>query len=254
MIKQALERIDREIQKRPPPRPKKFYKLRVILFIVVKRIIDIFGSIALLIVFGPIMLVVSILIYASSKKGISQKYKQVNHSDDLISNIFFKQKRVGPKGEFLMYKFHSMYIANNDLFLQNEYPELWEKYKKNDWKLSMDEDPRITPIGRFIRKFSIDELPQVFNILKGEMSLVGPRAYREEELKEYERKYPEAKEYIDDIRSVKPGITGLWQVSGRNELPFVQRAKLDSEYIRNRSMRQEIMIILKTPFAMLSLW
>jgi lipopolysaccharide/colanic/teichoic acid biosynthesis glycosyltransferase len=86
------------------------------------------------------------------------------------------------------------------------------------------------------------------------MSLVGPRAYREEELREYQKRFPHTKKYIDDIRSVKPGITGPWQTSGRNELSFEKRAKLDSYYIQNRSMRQEILIILKTPLAMLSRW
>ena len=105
-----------------------------------------------------------------------------------------------------------------------------------------------------LRKYRMDELPQFWNILKGDMSLVGPRAYREEELQEYEKKYPKTKIYIDDIRSVKPGITGLWQTSGRNELNFEQRAKLGSKYIRNQSIRQEIKIIFKTPTSMISRW
>ena len=86
------------------------------------------------------------------------------------------------------------------------------------------------------------------------MSLVGPRAYRDEELKEYAKKYPQTRAYIADIRSVKPGITGPWQVSGRNELPFEKRSKMDSDYIKNRSLREELLIILKTPFAMFSNW
>jgi len=238
MFSQALEQIDLDLKKRPPLRNKRFLKLRVIVFIIGKRIIDIFSSIFLLILFSPILITVSIIIKLTSP-----------------GPIFFNQTRVG-KGNtlFKMYKFRSMRIGDNDKFLKDNYPDLWDKYIKSDWKLPMDEDPRITPVGKFIRKFSIDEFPQFLNVLKGEMSLVGPRAYREEELKGYETSYPEAKEYIDDIRSVKPGITGPWQVSGRNELPFVQSARLDSEYIRNRSMRQEIVIILKTPFAMLSLW
>ena len=147
-----------------------------------------------------------------------------------------------------------MRVGDNDKFLKENYPELWKKYKANDWKLSAKEDPRITPIGRFIRATSIDEMPQFINVLKGEMSLVGPRAYRDEELKEYAKKYPNTRPYIADIRSVKPGITGPWQVSGRNELPFEKRSKMDSEYIKKRSLRQEIFIILKTPFAMFSNW
>lgn len=147
-----------------------------------------------------------------------------------------------------------MYIGDNDKRLKENYPQLWKKYKENGWKLPMKEDPRITSIGKIIRTISLDELPQFFNILKGEMSLVGPRAYREEELKEYENKFPHTKQYINDIRSVKPGLTGIWQTSGRNDLPFEKRAKMDSNYVRNRSLRQEISIILKTPFSMLSRW
>jgi lipopolysaccharide/colanic/teichoic acid biosynthesis glycosyltransferase len=86
------------------------------------------------------------------------------------------------------------------------------------------------------------------------MSLVGPRAYRDDELREYEKKYPQTKEFIDIIRTAKPGITGLWQTSGRNDLSFEKRAELDANYIKNRSLRQEFLIILKTPFAMLSRW
>jgi len=207
-------------------------------FNVFKRILDIISSVFLMIIFSPIFLLTSILVKITSP-----------------GPIFFKQKRV-TKGnkEFWMYKFRSMYTGDNDKRLRENYPELWKKYKDGGWKLPMSEDPRITPIGKIIRASSIDEFPQLVNVLKGEMSLVGPRAYREEELQEYEKKYPNTKKYIDDIRSVKPGITGLWQTSGRNELNFEQRAKLDSKYIRNQSIRQELLIILKTPMSMISRW
>jgi lipopolysaccharide/colanic/teichoic acid biosynthesis glycosyltransferase len=207
-------------------------------FNVFKRILDIISSVFLMIIFSPIFLLTSILVKITSP-----------------GPIFFKQKRV-TKGnkEFWMYKFRSMYTGDNDKRLRENYPELWKKYKDGGWKLPMSEDPRITPIGKIIRASSVDEFPQLVNVLKGEMSLVGPRAYREEELQEYEKKYPTTKKYIDDIRSVKPGITGLWQTSGRNELNFEQRAKLDSKYIRNQSIRQELLIILKTPMSMISRW
>ncbi|MFA5749663.1 MAG: sugar transferase [Candidatus Shapirobacteria bacterium] len=209
-----------------------------ILFTIFKRLIDIFSSIFLIIIFSPIFLLTIILIKLSSP-----------------GPIFFEQKRVSKNDqEFWMYKFRSMYTGDNDKRLEENYPELWKKYKEAGWKLPMSEDPRITPIGKIIRASSVDEFPQLFNVLKGEMSLVGPRAYREEELKEYEKKYPHTKKYIDDIRSVKPGITGIWQTSGRNELNFEQRAKLDSYYVRHQSIRQEILIILKTPMSMLSRW
>ncbi|HOG37344.1 MAG TPA: sugar transferase [Candidatus Woesebacteria bacterium] len=207
-------------------------------FNVFKRILDIISSVFLMIIFSPIFLLTSILVKITSP-----------------GPIFFKQKRV-TKGnkEFWMYKFRSMYTGDNDKRLRENYPELWKKYKDGGWKLPMSEDPRITPIGKIIRASSVDEFPQLVNVLKGEMSLVGPRAYREGELQEYEKKYPTTKKYIDDIRSVKPGITGLWQTSGRNELNFEQRAKLDSKYIRNQSIRQELLIILKTPMSMISRW
>lgn len=211
---------------------------RIWLFDLFKRTVDIASSISLLILFFPIILVTALFVKFTSP-----------------GPILFRQKRVGKNSkEFWMYKFRSMYIGDNDIRLKENYPELWEKYKKAGWKLPMCEDPRITPIGRVIRSLTIDEFPQLFNVLKGNMSLIGPRAYREEELKEYEKLFPQTKNYIKDIRSAKPGITGPWQTSGRNELTFEQRAKLDSHYIRNRSVRQEILIFLKTPMAMLSRW
>jgi exopolysaccharide production protein ExoY len=203
-----------------------------------KRLLDILGSLFLIIIFSPLFILITIGIKLTS-----------------TGPIFFKQKRAGKNHkEVYMYKFRSMYIGDNDKKLKNNYPELWKKYKDNGWKLPMNEDPRITPIGKIIRTVSFDELPQLFNILKGEMSLVGPRAYREEELKEYEQKYPHTKEYIEDIRSVRPGLTGVWQTSGRNDLPFEKRAKMDSSYVRHRSIRQEIYILIKTPMSMISRW
>jgi exopolysaccharide production protein ExoY len=203
-----------------------------------KRTVDIFGSLFLLIIFSPILLATMILIKLTSK-----------------GPIFFYQKRVGQDSkEFSMYKFRSMYTGDNDKRLKENYPELWEKYKSAGWKLPMSEDPRITPIGKIIRSLTIDEFPQLINVIKGEMSLVGPRAYREEELQEYAKKFPHTQKFITDIRSVKPGITGVWQTSGRNEISFEKRAKLDSDYIRHRSVLNELVILFKTPMAMFSRW
>lgn len=212
------------------------------MFPIIKRLIDIFSSIIILILFSPILIIISLIIRFTSE-----------------GPILLQQKRVGNNGEFVMYKFRSMYNGKDypndmDAFLRDKYPELWKKYIKDGWKLPMNEDPRITPIGKFIRTTSIDEMGQLINVLKGEMSLVGPRAYRKVELDEYEQKFPKSKKYIDVIRTAKPGITGLWQTSGRNEMNFEQRAKLDAEYIKSRSLRQDIFIILKTPFVMFSHW
>jgi len=212
--------------------------MKKILFKIFKRTIDIIGSSALLILFSPIMLATMILIKISSP-----------------GPIFFKQKRVGSNSRpFCMYKFRSMYTGDNDKRLKENYPELWKKYKDCGWKLEMSEDPRITPIGKKIRSLTIDEFPQLINVLKGDMSLVGPRAYREEELQEQEKKYPKTKKYINTIRSAKPGITGVWQTSGRNDISFEQRAKMDANYIIKQSFVEEITIIIKTPLSMFSRW
>lgn len=213
------------------------YDFRIMIFPFIKRSIDITSSLILIVIFSPIFVITAIIIKLTSP-----------------GPVFFKQERVGKNSLFYMYKFRSMRCGDNDKFLKENYPTLWEKYKKNDWKLSADEDPRITPIGKFIRATSIDEMPQFLNVLQGNMSLVGPRAYRDEELKEYSEKYPQTQKYIKDIRSIKPGITGPWQVSGRNDLSFEKRAKLDSDYAKNRSILNEFIIILKTPLAMFSRW
>jgi len=213
------------------------YDFRVAIFPLVKRLIDIISSLLLLIIFSPILIIVSAIIKLTS-----------------TGPVIFKQKRVGKNGLFYMYKFRSMRIGDNDKFLKEKYPDLWIKYKNNDWKLSVNEDPRITTIGKIVRQTSIDEMPQFINVLRGEMSLVGPRAYRNEELNEYATKYPNTQKYIANIRSIKPGITGPWQVSGRNSLSFEKRSKLDSDYANNRSILNEIIIIIKTPFAMFSNW
>ena len=207
-------------------------------FIFFKRLLDIFSSVFLVIIFSPVLLITIIVIKLTSP-----------------GPIFFKQKRVTKNDqEFWMYKFRSMYTGDNDKRLRENYPELWKKYKDGGWKLPMSEDPRITPIGKIIRATSIDEFPQLFNVLKGDMSLVGPRAYREEELQEQEKRYPKTKKYIEIIRTAKPGNTGVWQTSGRNDITFEDRAKMDAEYIKKQSFVEEILIILKTPMSMLSRW
>lgn len=212
--------------------------MKKILFTFFKRTIDIISSLTLLVLFSPIMLITMILIKVGS-----------------TGPIFFKQKRVGKDSrEFWMYKFRSMYIGDNDKILRENYPELWKKYKESGWKLPMCEDPRITPIGKKIRSLTIDEFPQLINVLKGDMSLVGPRAYREEELQEQAKKYPKTTKYIKIIRTAKPGITGVWQTSGRNDITFEDRARMDAEYIKKQSFVEEVFIIFRTPMSMLSRW
>jgi len=203
-----------------------------------KRLIDFVGVIVALILFSPIIIVASILVKFSSP-----------------GPIIFTQKRVGINGkEFTFYKFRTMYIGDNDKRLREEYPELYKKYKAADWKLPMEEDPRITPIGKKLRNLTIDEFPQIINVLKGDMSLVGPRAYRKTELKEQAKKHPQTKPLIKTILTVKPGLTGPWQVSGRNVILFPKRAKLDSDYAQSLSLINDLVILIKTPTAMFSKW
>ncbi|MEO0087292.1 MAG: sugar transferase [candidate division WOR-3 bacterium] len=153
--------------------------------------------------------------------------------------LFYKHKRVGKNGRpFYVYKFRTMVDGAEALLpkiLKNN-PQAREEFE-NGYKLK--NDPRVTPIGKILRKTSLDELPQLINILRGEMSFVGPRPIVEEEKVKYG-------EYLPLLLKEKPGLTGLWQVSGRNNLSYEERVALDMEYIRKKSLRLDIKIILKT--------
>jgi lipopolysaccharide/colanic/teichoic acid biosynthesis glycosyltransferase len=201
-----------------------------------KRALDLFVATSLIIAFLPFWIIIPALIYLES-------------GDPII----FKHKRIGSGGkEFEIYKFRSM-IPNADEYLHSgEDKELLKKFKQGDWKL--EHDPRITKLGKVLRSLTIDEFPQLFNVLKGEMSMVGPRAYVKKELNEQTKKYPDTRALVKDILSIKPGITGPWQTSGRNEVPFKQRAKMDALYARKRTIGTDIMILLRTPQAMISKW
>ncbi len=200
-----------------------------------KRLLDIFGAIVGIILFSPLMLLVAICIKLDSKGPI----------------LADTPKRATKNGKlFKLYKFRSM-VQNAWEILQKN-PELLKKYKENSYKLPTDEDPRVTRVGRFIRKTSFDELPQFFNILRGEMSLVGSRPYYPFELEEQQKKYPDSKQYVDIILRAKPGLTGLWQVSGRSDINFDARVRLDAEYVQKRSIIFDIWLILKTIPAVLS--
>lgn len=202
-----------------------------------KRCLDLLMASILLILFLPFWIIVPLFIIFDSGWP-----------------VFFSHRRVGKGGrEFNLYKFRSM-VQNADEILHSKNHELLDKFKNNDWKIAAKDDPRITRLGRFLRAFTIDEFPQIFNVFRGEMSIVGPRAYVKKELKEQTIKYPETKKYVKDILSVKPGITGPWQTEGRNEIPFKTRAMIDSNYAKNRSIRQDLIILAKTPKAMLSKW
>ncbi len=196
---------------------------------------DIILSIILMILFLPVWIIIPILIVIDSP-----------------GPVIYKHRRVGKNGKmFSMYKFRSM-VHNADEILFKKDKRLLAQFKNGDWKL--EKDPRITPLGRIMRSITIDEFPQLFNVLIGAMSLVGPRAYVKDELKEQGKKYPETKPWITAILSIKPGITGPWQTSGRNIVPFNIRAEMDAKYAKRKSIFEDIKIILKTPTAMFSKW
>jgi len=196
--------------------------------LITKRIFDIVFSIILISLSLPIILITAILIKLTSK-----------------GPIFYVQERPGRFGRMIkIYKFRTMYLdADKKLeeILKNneELREEFRKYRK------LKNDPRITPIGKILRKFSIDEIPQLFNVLKGDMSIVGPRPYQIEEI-EY------MGEYRDIVLSVRPGLTGLWQISGRNDLSFSAKLKIETWYVLNWNLWLDLFIIIRTIPAVIS--
>lgn len=198
---------------------------------------DIILAITLFIIFFPIIIVVAALIKISSHGPVFAD----------------TPKRVGKDAKlFFPYKFRSM-IANAYELLHTDprFKKAYEEQQKSGY-YKIKDDPRITPIGKFIRKHSIDEVPQLVNVLKGEMSIVGPRPYYPEELQRQMKVYPKTKPLVDEVLKIKPGITGLWQVSGRSELRFDKRIALDAYYARRRSILLDILILLRTPLVMLT--
>lgn len=202
----------------------------------IKRLIDIVGSIVLGLFFLPIAAITAIAIWLDTPGPVLADTPQ----------------RVGKNGKlFKLFKFRSMVVnAHRRLRTDPKLARLYSQYKRNSYKLR--EDPRVTRVGRFIRKHSLDEIPQLLNVLKGEMSLVGPRPYYPDELTEQQRKYPNTKDLVKEVLSAKPGITGHWQVSGRSEVNFDKRIKMDADYVRKRSVVFDIIILLRSPWAMIS--
>lgn len=205
-------------------------------YAVTKRCIDIAGSILLGIFFLPIAIVTAIAITLDTKGPVLADTPQ----------------RVGARGKlFKLYKFRSMIVnAHEKLRTDPKLAGLYSEYKRSSYKLKRD--PRVTRIGRFIRRHSIDEIPQLLNVLKGEMSLVGPRPYYPDELADQQRKYPSTRSLVKEVLSAKPGITGYWQVSGRSEVNFDKRIKMDADYVRQKSIVLDLLILLRSPWAMIS--
>jgi lipopolysaccharide/colanic/teichoic acid biosynthesis glycosyltransferase len=206
------------------------------LYIFIKRIIDIIGSVVIGVFFIPISVIAAFSIILDSPGPIFAD----------------TPKRVGKNGKlFKLYKFRSMIVnAHQKLRTDPKFASLYNEYKHNSYKLI--NDPRVTRVGKIIRKHSIDEIPQFLNVLLGDMSLVGPRPYYPDELVEQQRKYPHTRSLVAIVKSAKPGITGQWQVSGRSEVNFDERIKLDADYVKRQSLVTDIKILLKTPWAMVS--
>jgi lipopolysaccharide/colanic/teichoic acid biosynthesis glycosyltransferase len=191
-------------------------------YIFAKRFLDISVAIFALIVFAPVFAVVSFFYLFGSNKG----------------PVFYRQERVGYQHQpFKIYKFRSMIVNAEATLLANE--EMYAKFVANGYKLPTEEDPRITRFGAFIRKTSIDELPQFLNILKGDMSIIGPRPVVERELVEYG-------DEVDEFLSVKPGAMGLWQATGRSTIQYPERATLELTYAKEANMWFDFKIIFKT--------
>lgn len=191
---------------------------RSIVYYFIKRILDLCGALGGIIFLSPIMLIVAIAIKIDSR-----------------GPVFFTQERVGKNGKkFRMYKFRSMVINAEEIL-----DKLKDKNEMTGPMFKMKEDPRITKIGKFIRKTSIDELPQLFNVLKGEMSLVGPRPNLPREVAKFS-------EYHKLKLLAKPGLTCYWQVMGRSSIGFEEWMKLDVRYIEERSIWVDVKLIFRT--------
>lgn len=207
---------------------------------VTKRIADILLSVILIVLFSPIMLVTAVVILLTTGGPI------------LVEKDNSHMRRIGKDGRiFRLYKFRSMPVKADYLLTRDpRFKKLYTEYKKSSFKLH--EDPRVTKFGKFIRKYSVDEMPQLFNVLKGEMSLVGPRPYHADEITEQMKRYQGTGKFVKMTQTVKPGITGFWQVSGRSNINFDKRIEMDAYYARKKSLLLDFFIILKTPFAMIS--
>jgi exopolysaccharide production protein ExoY len=193
-----------------------------------KRALDIAGSLGALVVFSPIILLTALAVYLTDR-----------------GPVFFRQIRVGADGrEFRMIKFRSMRPDAEEVLHAD--PILYQRYLENNCKLEAHEDLRITKVGRFIRATSLDEFPQFWNVLKGDMSLVGPRPVLPWELEE---KYGWLRgHYI----AARPGITGPWQVSGRSAVGYDERVTLDTTYIEDWKLSRDISILVRTPLVVMA--
>jgi exopolysaccharide production protein ExoY len=197
-----------------------------LLQVVAKRTLDILVSGSALVLLAPVGLVITLAIRLDSP-----------------GPAIFRQQRLGLGGRsFRLWKFRSMRVDAEEVLKTD--PFLYRRYVESDYKLSPDEDPRVTRVGRFLRRTSLDELPQLFNVLLGDMSLVGPRPVVPEEIEHYG---PDARVFL----AVKPGLTGYWQINGRSDVAYPERARLDIDYITNWSLGKDLAILAGTASAVL---
>lgn len=199
-----------------------------------KRVFDVFFSLTFILVFSPVYLFLALLIKLNSK-----------------GPVFYVGKRLGKRGKYIeIFKFRTMYIDAEDrleemLKNNSQMKEEWEVFQK------LQKDPRCTVVGKFLRRTSLDEFPQFFNVLSGDLSVVGPRPHYIEELEEKEKS--PLRKYAHLVLAVKPGITGLWQISGRSHLSYEDRVELDSLYYKKQSFFYDMKVVLKTiPLVLIS--
>ena len=195
--------------------------------LIVKRAIDVIGSVFLLIAVSPLLILISLLVALDG------------------GPVLFRHARVGRNGRyFYCLKFRTMMLGAEQCL--KEYLE-HHPNAQSQWQSAckLDFDPRITPVGQFLRSSSLDELPQLFNILRGDMSLVGPRPITNDELNRYG-------DSIEHYLAVRPGLTGPWQISGRNDVAYADRVALDRNYVHRLSIIDDVMILLRTPAAVFS--
>ena len=194
-------------------------------YLFAKRFLDISTALFALVIFSPIFLVISLFYLFGDNKG----------------PVFYQQRRIGQNHEeFGIYKFRSMVVnAEEKLYADKD---LYAKFVENGYKLPTEDDPRITKFGAFIRKTSLDELPQFINILIGNMSIIGPRPVVERELVEYGDR-------VDEFLSVKPGAMGLWQASGRSDIQYPERADLEISYVEHADLWFDFKILFMTVLA-----
>jgi len=198
---------------------KKKKKQSKFIYEISKRCFDLIASITAIVVFSPLFLIIAIIVKLDSK-----------------GSVFFVHERLGKDGKKIkVYKFRTMVTYAQQIL--NDMPDIMKKEFEENFKF--ENDPRVTKLGKFLRQSSLDELPQLINIIKGDMSVVGPRPIVVKEIKKYG-------EYREKLLTIKPGLTGNWQVSGRSDTTYEERVKFDMDYIDARSFRNDMEIILKT--------